>query len=306
MNSTVSTWAPALDRLDHRLAAVFVLDELEGALALGADLEGAVLLRIDHQERIVEEVLGHRHLGFLEVEDERLLVLHLDGVGVPQLGRHHHVALVVLLAGVDLLEHVALHQADDRGADIGIEAVLDVPGGIFGRPFAAVVPGRVRHGERPGLEIGRGFPLRSEMRPGDVVGAGAGEIAAGLAHDVGVEDPGERVRIVDLGHPHGDLDGAALGQILRQGRRRERLAGDLARPHVGGARGHAEQRRITNELAAVISLSESCCFSFGIQTCSLSDISISSSQGVFPGADAGRPVASHVAMAEPSASFNGS
>ena len=151
--------AAALDRLDHRLAAFLELDELEGALALGADPEGAVLLRIDHQERIVEEVLGHRHLGFLEIENQGLRVLDLDGVGVPQLGGHHRIALVVLLAGVDFLEDVALHQADDRGTDVGIKAMLDVPRGVFGRQFAAVVPGRVRHGERPGLEIGRGFPL---------------------------------------------------------------------------------------------------------------------------------------------------
>ena len=92
--------------------------------------------RIEHQERIVEEMLRHRDLRLLEIEDQRLRVLHLDGVGVPQLGGHHRIALVVLGAGVDLLEHVALHQADDRRADLGIEAVLDVPGGMLGGEVA--------------------------------------------------------------------------------------------------------------------------------------------------------------------------
>ena len=59
------------------------------------------------------------------------------------------------------------------------------------------------------------------------------------------------MRILELGNALGDLDGAALGHVLRVRRRREGLAGDLAGPHIGGTRRHAEQCRIAHEFAPI-------------------------------------------------------
>src|SRR5262245_1388266 len=88
------------------------------------------------------------------------------------------------------------------------------------------------------------------MRPRHIVGAGAGEIAVDLADNVGIEGPGEGVRIVDLRYTHRNLNGAALGQVLRTGWRRKGLTRDLASPHVSCACRHAQQRAVAHELSA--------------------------------------------------------
>ena len=116
----------------------------------------------------------------------------------------------------------------------------------------ALVPFGVGDGEGPGLEILGGFPFAGEVRPGDVVDAGAGHVAADLAHDVGVHRPTRKC---------GDcrawecacaiLMDPALRNVLRHAGGGDRLAGDLARPHIGGARRHAEQRRVADEFAPV-------------------------------------------------------
>ena len=181
--------AVAVDRLDHGLAANLDLDRREGASAIGLDAPDAVLLGIEHREGIMEEVLGNGDLRFLQMEDQRLRVLDLDGVGVPQLGRHDGIALVVLLARVDLLQHVALHQAEHGGTGRFIEAVLDVPRGVLGGEGAPVMPVDVGNGEGPGLEVLRCLPFGGERRPRDVVDAGAGQIAIDLPDHVRVVDP---------------------------------------------------------------------------------------------------------------------
>src|SRR4029453_18632174 len=109
--------------------------------------------------------------------------------------------------------------------------MLDVPSGLFGGEGLALAPLGVADGEGPGLEILRGFPFAREMWPGHVVDAGAGQIAADLADDIRVVHPREGVRIVDLRDALGDADGAALRNVLRHRRLRNRLTGDLARPH---------------------------------------------------------------------------
>ncbi len=238
--------------LEHRLAADFELDKLEGFRAVRAHLEVAILGGIEHQEWIVEEMLRHRHLGFLEIEDQGLGILDLDRVGIPQFGRHHRIALVVLGAGVDFLQHIALHQADDGGADFRIEAVLDVPGGMLGGEVLALVPlGVLLDAQGPGLEVFRGLPLLAEMRAGHVVDAGAGEIAADLPHHVRSRRPRRRCAGSHLGDALGDLEDAALGQVLGHRGGCKGLTSDLAGPHIGRARRHAEQARIAHEFAPV-------------------------------------------------------
>ena len=54
--------------LEHLLPPDLVLDHLEGAGAVGADLELAVLLRIQHEQRIVEEMLGNGEIRRLAVQ----------------------------------------------------------------------------------------------------------------------------------------------------------------------------------------------------------------------------------------------
>ena len=88
----------------------------------------------------MEEVLGHRDLRLLEIEDQRL--------GVPTsmaLASHSSVDMVGLPLSSFLpvstsFEHVALHQADAPRNRSFIEAVLDVPRRILGgeraRPYA--------------------------------------------------------------------------------------------------------------------------------------------------------------------------
>ena len=100
--------------LEHRLAADFQLRQFKRFRAVRTNRKGAVLSRIEHQERIVEEMLRHSHLSLLEIEDEGLGILDLDRIGIPQFGGHHRIALVVLGSRIDLLEHVALHQAHHR------------------------------------------------------------------------------------------------------------------------------------------------------------------------------------------------
>ena len=58
----------------------------------------------------------------------------------------------------------------------------------------AVEPHDVGDVEGPGLEVVGRLPLGAQVRPGDVVDAGAGDVAHLLAGDVGIVDPRERVR----------------------------------------------------------------------------------------------------------------
>ena len=51
-----------LARLEHLLAADLVGRQREGARAVRAHLELAVLRRVEDEERVVEELLGHREL----------------------------------------------------------------------------------------------------------------------------------------------------------------------------------------------------------------------------------------------------
>jgi len=100
--------------LEDSLAADLQLGKFEGFGAVGTDRKSAVLGRIEHQEGIVEQMLRHSHLSLLEIEDEGLRVLDLDRIGIPQFGGHHRIALVVLGSRIDLLEHIALHEAHHR------------------------------------------------------------------------------------------------------------------------------------------------------------------------------------------------
>jgi hypothetical protein len=129
-----------LARLEHLLAADLVGRQREGARAVRAHLELAVLRRVEDEERIVEELLGHRELRRLAVQPHGEVVDLLDGVGVPEAGRLLGIALVVLLARLDVLEEKALHEADDGRAGLGVEHPLQIPHDVVGGELPAVVP----------------------------------------------------------------------------------------------------------------------------------------------------------------------
>ena len=101
--------------------------------------------------------------------------------------------------------------------------MLDVPGGMFGGEILALVPLGVLLDVKVQVLRSSSPPISREMRTGHVVDAGAGKIAADLAHDIRVIDPGKSMRVLDLGDALGDLEDAALGHFLRHGRRCEGL-----------------------------------------------------------------------------------
>ncbi len=100
--------AAAFDRLHQGPAALFMLSEREGAGAARADLEGAALIGIEHQEGIVEEGFRQGDVRRLQIENERLRVLYFDSIGVPQLIFHHRLALFVFLGGLGDIEQNVL------------------------------------------------------------------------------------------------------------------------------------------------------------------------------------------------------
>jgi hypothetical protein len=130
----VGALAPVVPtRQKHGPLAHLVLHQLEGTHAVGAGLETAALLRIEDQEGVMEQMLGHRQLGHLAVQAHRVIVHLLDRIGVPQPGLGGLALLVIL-------EHVTLHQAEDRGSGRLVEHPVDVPDHVVRRKRAAVVP----------------------------------------------------------------------------------------------------------------------------------------------------------------------
>ena len=237
--------------LQHHLLADLDLGRLVGAGADRADAPLALVLRMQDQGRIVEQVLRDRELRGGAVQLDGVVVDLLDRVGVPQLGRHLRRAVLVLLAGVDVLEHEALEQAEHRRAHIGIEPALDVPDDVVGDQVFAVGPldaGPQLQG--PGLEVLARRPALEQERNRDAVGLGAAEVVVALAHDVGIVHPREGVRVVDRGHANADAEDAALRR-LGLGRFHERLAQDLAGDAIGNRCRHAEQGGGAQELAPV-------------------------------------------------------
>ena len=240
-----------LARLEHLLAPDLVGRQREGARAVRANLELAVLRRVQDEERVVEELLGHGELGRLAVQPDREVVHLLDGVGVPEAGRFLGIALVVLLARLDILEEKALHQAEHGRAGLGVEHSLQVPHDVVGGELPAVVPLDVpAQTQRPRLQVGAGLPFLDEARTGDVVHAGHREIVQHLTRGVGGFHPAICVGTLDVLAAHGEPQGAALGQGALSLRRRDQpLAGDLAHEGIGGRCRHAEQGRVAQELA---------------------------------------------------------
>ena len=129
--------------------------------------------------------------------------------------------------------------------------MLDVPCGMLGGEIAALTPLGIAHGEGPGLEVLGCFPLAREMGSRHVVDAGAGQVAAYLAHAIRIIDPGKCVGTVELRNALSDPHRSAFWNLVRPRRLGNRLAGDLARPHIGGTCRHAEQGRVADELAAI-------------------------------------------------------
>ena len=169
--------AAALDRLYHGFAAFLMLDEREGAGATRAYLEGAVFLGIEHQEGIMEERFRQTDVGRLQIEDQGLRIL-------PSMALASHSSYFFTGSPLSFfspvsvtLSKIASSRPSTEEPVLGSRAVLDVPGGILGGEGLAVMPVDVGDGEGPALEIGRDLPFRGKMRPGDIVGAGAGEIA---------------------------------------------------------------------------------------------------------------------------------
>jgi hypothetical protein len=224
----------------YRLDADRMLDQLERAGAVGSDAEAAALFGIDDQHRIVEQVLGHRDLRLLQVQTKRSIVCDFDRVGVPQLG-----------FAVDLVQHVTLHQAKHGGAGRLVQRMSYVPGRILGGELTPVVPLDVTHSERPGLEVVAGGPAFCQIRPGNVVLAGLGQILDDLPANIRILDPGIGVRRGHLKHAHGNAQDAALRDVLGPSRSREVLACHFPDEGIGCRGGHAKQGRVTKELAAV-------------------------------------------------------
>ncbi len=238
--------------LEDLASSHLALHQREGAGAVRADFELAVLGRIEDQERIVEELLGDGQLWRLAVEPDGEGVDLLDGVGVPQPRGFLGVALVVLLARLELLEEEALHEPDDRGARLGVEHALEVPHDVVRVELPAVVPLDVAAQlQRPGLEVGARLPLLDEARARDVVDAGDGQVVDHLARGVGRFDPGIRVRALEILAAHAEAQRAAAWEVLRGRRRHQRLAGDAAGERVGGGGRHSQEGRVAEELTAV-------------------------------------------------------
>src|SRR4029079_5315386 len=106
----IRTIAPvALARAQGRLLAYFDLGQLEGAGPERARTPLAAVLRMQDEGGIVEQILRNGELRYLRVQANRMVVHLLDRVGIPQRGRHDRIALVVLLAGIDVLQLLALH-----------------------------------------------------------------------------------------------------------------------------------------------------------------------------------------------------
>ena len=169
----------------------------------------------------------------------------LDGVRVPYAG--------VLGPGRVLLlrQHVALHQTDDRRTGLGVEDVTQVPDGVVGGERAAAPPAHVLADmQRPGPQVVARFPTFQQERAGQVVVAGAGQVLADLAAQVGLRVPLEGVGILEREQLGADAQVAAL-RHCRRGAADRRLARHPADESVSGAGGKAEQRCRAQEVAAV-------------------------------------------------------
>ena len=235
------TLAPVV-RARHEATALldFVLDQLEGAGAVRAHPEDSVLLRIEHRDGVVVEMLRYRELRDLEVESQGVGVDALDRIGVPQAG-----GLVARVVRV-LLQHVALHEAEGRGAGLRIEHVLQVPDCVVGGELPAVAPlDPLAHVQGPGLEVRARLPSLQQLRAGDVVVAGARQVLAHLGTDIGLGVPLEDVGVRDFEDLLANLQRAALGQ------RRPRLPYRPSPDHDRGrARRQPQQGGGAQELSA--------------------------------------------------------
>ncbi len=191
-------------------------------------------------------------LGRLAVEAHGERVDLLDGVGVPQPRGLLRIALVVLVARLELLEQKALHQADHRRAGLGVERVLEVPDHIVGVELPAVVPFHgPPHLEGPRLEVGARLPLLHEAGAGDVVDAGDRQVVEDLPRRVRRFHPAVGVRGSQILAAHTEAQGAAAREVLRGRRRHQRLAGNAAGERIGGGGRHSEKGRVAEKLAAV-------------------------------------------------------
>ena len=213
--------------------------QIESFGAVRSDTELAVFRRIQDRQGIMEQMLRHRDLRHLGVHPHGLFVDDFDRVGIPQ-GRRV------------IVHHVALHQTQNRRTGFRIQYVLQVPCDIFCGQRLAVMPvDVVADVKGPSPQIVARLPIRQQMGPRDVVVAGLGQIADDLTRDIRIKSPRKRMRAADLDNPHGDAYRAAFRQILGKRLGREVLAGKFAGKRIGGRRGHAEQRRIPDELAPV-------------------------------------------------------
>jgi hypothetical protein len=233
--------------LEDRDDADLVLDHGEGTGAVRAHTELPVFFRIHDGVGVVEQVLRDRDLRKLQIEAHRMVVDFFDGVGSPDLGGHFRVALVILLARVDLLEQIGLHEADRRRSGRRIEDVVEVPHHVVGDEGSAAMPLDVlAQIERPGLEVVARLPALSEQRPRDAVLSGAGERLGDVEGYGRRLRPVMRMRMGYLVHPHADLGCAALRQG-RLGRSYEVLARDLADECICRGRRQAKPGRILQE-----------------------------------------------------------
>ena len=242
-----------LPRLQHRALADLVFHHLEWAGAVHADAELAALGRVGHEEGIVKEVLRHRELRHAQVQADGEVVDLLDRVGVPELGRHLRLAGGVLLVGRNVDGHVALHQAQDRGAGLRVEHALDVPDHLVGGEHAALPPLHVLPDlQGPGLEVSARLPALQQHRARDVVGAGVGQVLDHLAGEVAGRHVAGAMKMRGLADARAETKRAALlWRALGQRRRDRRSPVDLAGEGVSGRRADAEQRRRPQELAPV-------------------------------------------------------
>ena len=101
------------------------------------------------------------------------------------------------------------------------------------------------------LRSGLASHFSTRARARDVVHPRDRQVVAHLPRRVRRLDPAVGVRALEVLAPHAEPEGPALRQRLGLGGRQEPLARDLARERVGRPRGHAEEGRGPQELAAV-------------------------------------------------------
>ena len=142
------------DPLQHALFANLQLGHHIGAGADHVVGERRHERGVQHGRRVMIAIFRNRQVRACKVQLEGVLVDNFKGTLAEHLV-HLDVALVVLLAAVHVVDHLAKsRQADNRRGDLRVAPAFDVPFDDVGRQFVAVVEhDPLAELERPSLEI---------------------------------------------------------------------------------------------------------------------------------------------------------